>query len=140
MSELCPTANLPLLAGRWPLAVTLALSLIKLARCLEALDSLLPLSCSSRFRGMATASVPHCRKSQLHAKGVRLATHWHSTNPRAKCHTPQTECAQEGLSDSLQWREAIAWPGAMCVQTDSRVVVAVPNNHFHGNPNYLRKK
>ena len=73
MSELCPTANLPLLADRWPLAVTL--TLIKLARCLEALDSLLPLSCSSRFRGMATASVPHCRKSQLHAKGVRLATH-----------------------------------------------------------------
>lgn len=106
MSELCPTANLPLLADRWPLAVTL--TLIKLARCLEALDSLLPLSCSSRFRGMATASVPHCRKSQLHAKGVRLATHWHSTNPRAKCHTPQTECAQEGLS-AMAGGYCLAW-------------------------------
>ena len=122
---MCPTANLPLLAGRWPLAVTLALNLIKLARCLEALDSLLPLSCSSRFRGMATASVPHCRKSQLHAKGVRLATHSRQSARRM---------------DYLQWREAIAWPGAICVQTDSRVVVAVPNNHFHGNPSYLRKK
>ena len=84
----------------------MTLALIKLARRLEALDSLIPLSCSSRFRGMATASVPHCRKSQLHAKGVRLATH--STNPRAKCHTPQTECAQDGLS-AMAGGYCLAW-------------------------------
>lgn len=28
-----------------------------------------------------------------------------------------------------------AWPGATCIGTRSRVVVAVLNNHFHGNPN-----
>ena len=57
--------------------------LLELARCHghDALNGFSP-SCRKRFKGMATVPVPHCRNTQSHAKGTRLAVH--STSPRAK--------------------------------------------------------
>jgi hypothetical protein len=95
---------------------------------------------------MATASVPHCRKSQLHAKGVRLATHWHSTNPRAKCRTPQTKwtkwtkCAQEGLS-AMAGGYCLAWGNVRSNFRPTAVsLVAVRQQSFPWKPQLPPKK
>jgi hypothetical protein len=101
------------------------LTLIELVHCFGPLDDR-SLSCRMRFRGLATV---HCRNTSSHASGYG----WlciPSTHAPSDAH----QDGQRAERVELRRREAIAWPGAICIRTESRVVVAVLNNGFHGAP------